>query len=1036
MVEPQVLSLENIVNESENPRSRWRGVPFWALNGKLTPPEIRRQIRGFAKCGMGGFFLHPRTGLQTPYLSEEFMDCIASAVEEAENLGLKAWLYDEDRFPSGFGGGMVTCDPRFRAKGIFMDECQADEAASYTLPETFLAAFAARITGDTAEAVRRLSRENFRNISPGESLLVFYTDTIKCSSWYNGFTYLDTINEEAVQKFIDVTHEKYRARFGEKFGGVIPGIFTDEPRFGFLINQPSWDVEKRYALPWSSGVLEKFRETYHYDPVDHLPEYFFKVKGVDSTAPRVHYVEILTQLFLKAFAGKIGQWCRNNGMQFTGHVVAEDSLSYQTIAVGSAMRFYEYMDMPGIDLLTEHHRAFQSAKQLSSAAHQFGKERRLSETYGCTGWDFPILGFKALGDWLYALGVNYRCQHLAFYTMEGEAKRDYPCPVALHSNSPDDYRAMEDYFARLSLWLSQGEECRSILVISPIESAWSLFHRNWRSEPETMAFDREFVALSNELLANQLDFDYADEDILARYGKCVNGTLTVGKAAYEAVIIPRMLTIRQSTIDCLQEFCQSGGCVIAVGDVPEHVDGWQQKADFSAFEQVELSSQLPGKLEKFRQVSLKSENGDRVSALLHQLRRHPEFETLFICNTGMDIHASEDEDGAHYRQPFVFDRKMVYDQLTVELNSALSGEAVEFDPKSGRYLKCDSVYEKGRWIIKTSFDRLDSRLFIITAQPGVIEAEAVEEKEALAGEVFAVEPEKWQITMSELNVALFDHFASDVITEKQYVLSLDSALRNHFFMPERDGLMVQPWCRNIDLSQRGRVEIFTEFTCEYVPRGPLFLVLERPELYRCFINEEEIPLCDIGCWHEAAWRKVPILKSCLKKGKNILKLSTELDNSHPGLESLFLLGDFAVREENGNIVISHLQKSLFPGDWAGQGLTFYAGNLSYSANVVLPRAMRGKIRIGEFYGTPAVVKVNGCEVARLFCAPGETKVVDLPEKFQLEITVTGSMRNACGPFFQPLKQPVWCGPYQFKAVDYEERQLMPYGIFSKVEIIG
>ena len=94
------------------------------------------------------------------------------------------------------------------------------------------------------------------------------------------------------------------------------------------------------------------------------------------------------------------------------------------------MRFYEHMQAPGMDLLTERWRIYDTAKQVSSVARQFGRKWRLTETYGCTGWDFPFAGHKALGDWQTALGINLRCQHLYWYTMKGEAKRDYPAPSA------------------------------------------------------------------------------------------------------------------------------------------------------------------------------------------------------------------------------------------------------------------------------------------------------------------------------------------------------------------------------------------------------------------------------------------------------------------------------------------------------------------------------------------------------------------------------------------------------------------------------
>ena len=54
----------------KNPTSEYRGAPFWAWNCKLEKDELIRQIEDFKKMGFGGFFMHPRSGLDVPYLSD------------------------------------------------------------------------------------------------------------------------------------------------------------------------------------------------------------------------------------------------------------------------------------------------------------------------------------------------------------------------------------------------------------------------------------------------------------------------------------------------------------------------------------------------------------------------------------------------------------------------------------------------------------------------------------------------------------------------------------------------------------------------------------------------------------------------------------------------------------------------------------------------------------------------------------------------------------------------------------------------------
>ncbi|MFW6152418.1 MAG: hypothetical protein ACOC6C_05530, partial [Verrucomicrobiota bacterium] len=111
----------DILREIKNPGSEYRGAPFWSWNGKLEPEELRRQIRIMHKMGLGGFFMHSRVGLATPYLSEEWFDCVRACIDEAKKLGMKAWLYDEDRWPSGFAGGIVTRNPAYRGRRLVFE---------------------------------------------------------------------------------------------------------------------------------------------------------------------------------------------------------------------------------------------------------------------------------------------------------------------------------------------------------------------------------------------------------------------------------------------------------------------------------------------------------------------------------------------------------------------------------------------------------------------------------------------------------------------------------------------------------------------------------------------------------------------------------------------------------------------------------------------------------------------------------------------------------------------------------------------------
>ena len=123
---------KKLMQEFRNPGSDYRGAPFWAWNGKLEPEELRRQIRLMKAMGLGGFFMHSRVGLDTAYLSDEWLRCVDACVDEAEKQDMNAWLYDEDRWPSGAAGGFVTRNPKYRMRMIRVSRWQSARDLKWT----------------------------------------------------------------------------------------------------------------------------------------------------------------------------------------------------------------------------------------------------------------------------------------------------------------------------------------------------------------------------------------------------------------------------------------------------------------------------------------------------------------------------------------------------------------------------------------------------------------------------------------------------------------------------------------------------------------------------------------------------------------------------------------------------------------------------------------------------------------------------------------------------------------------------------------
>ena len=1010
--------MKKTISDFKNPPVEFRGAPFWAWTSKLDPQRLREQIRIMKKMGMGGFFMHSRVGLQTPYLGEEWFECISACVDEAKKNGLAAWLYDEDRWPSGPAGGIVTADDRFKMKELPME--RAESVADFSEKGHTLACFAAVFQGDRVVSYRRIGQND--TVSEGESLIRCYFDFSARSSEFNGETYLDTLNEDAVGKFIEVTHEAYYREFGQDFGKVIPGIFTDEPCYSLPFRG---DIN----LPWTEGLEAKFQDKYGYDLCDGMPELFFDC-GNEVSRFRHDYYDLLTGLFVKAFSRQIGEWCGKHRIALTGHILWEDDLDGHTAYIGNAMRFYEYMQIPGIDLLTERWMTYVTVKQCTSIARQLGKKRRLCELYGCTGWDFPLFAHKSIGDWLYALGINFRCHHLYWHSMDGQAKRDYPASISEHSPWYPVYNRIEDHFARLGSVIAGGDEIRDILVIHPIESAWCVKYRISKTMvPAVAQLNQEFVSLANTLLGENLDFDYADEEMLSRYSAVNGTTLTVGCAEYKTVVIPALKTIRTSTLKLLDDFASAGGKVVYLGDPPEFADAVnvdEAKRIYTKFIQA-----VPTRLAEIlsplcRRVSLTDEQGKEIEPLLFHFARSGNDLSLFICNTGIGM------SDLPKKQPMVRDRRLTFPKVKVSVSAEKGKTIYEFDTLDGKIYQVPFEYVRGKYVFFTGFDELASRLFVLSEDE--ISEALPSVRQVMPTRRMPLSGIRCQIRRDEPNVLILDHadlrISDDWVRRNEFILFADDFLRQELGAQPRDGLMMQPYLQKETTTKVVAFGLKYVFECADVPETDCMLAVEHPEFYSITLNGKQLPLTDCGSWIDPVLRRISVPADYLEKGKNVLLLSGKYHEKMPGLESIFLLGEFGVSGEK----ICRLPETLAWGDWCEQGFPAYGGNLTY--RIPLPSVPGGRsfLSIPDWRGTAIRVRINGSEEQVLICPPYRVELTSHLKHDggnMAEICVYGHRRNVFGPFYSNEKWPAWTGPAQFKIYETEKRQIVPCGILSE-----
>ena len=578
------------------------------------------------------------------------------------------------------------------------------------------------------------------------------------------------------------------------------------------------------------------------------------------------------------------------------------------------------------------------------------------------------------------------------------------------------------------------EEVRDLLVLHPVESVWAV--KITRDAAPTWEVDHPFLALSSALLGANLDFDYGSEDVMSRHARVKGGKLVVAKAAYKAVVVPEMLTIRASTLKLLADFAAAGGTVCTVGQPPARVDGVVSKAAakaFKAFTPCSVADAAAAVAPVARRVSI-AQDGVETEATLHLMSERKGALSLFICNTSMAMPAPADE----MKAKFVRERVLEYPGAVLRVWSRPRGDVYEVDPMTGAVHRVDFTREKGAYVIPCPLGRLETRLFVIAKEkPGRTQAPRL--RHGAFTQRAPLPAAALKFKLSEPNVMVLDHArcAVDgvVSDEEKFILAIDKELRAALGARPRSGHMVQPWVAGERKPEKDLAFALTyAFTCETVPSEPVMLCLERPDLYTISLNGKMVKPQDKGFWMDPAIRRIPLPR--LRKGENTLVLSGRYHEYLPGLEAIYLMGDFGVRNER---VMGAPPATLDIGDWVAQGLENYAGNVTYAFTIGRRPDTKRRVflRVPAWRGVALGVSVNGSAETLLPWPPYELDVTDLlrDARNAVKVTVYGHRRNACGPFYlKDEKWPTWTGPGEMDRHDVRERGLVPCGLLEPVEL--
>ncbi len=999
----------------KNPTKEYRGTPFWSWNGKLCKDELTEQIKVFKKMGFGGYHAHARTGLDTEYLGKEFMECIRHCTEVGEEEDMLTWLYDEDRWPSGYAGGLVTRNPEHRARYLMLVSSEIEAAvdfdeAFHTGKPYYVGAFDIEVDNGFMSDYKCISKnEAAKGIKK-----YAYICTPNTDPWYNNQTYANTLSCETMEEFVRLTHQRYKAVVGDKFSKSIPAIFCDEPQFTLKIPLDNAESEKFARLPWSMDFEEIFKNTYGYSISDKIPELFFdRENGVSKV--RYDYHNHVAERFATALADTCGNWCEKNNIMLTGHMADEDTLRGQNNYSGDAMRGFRSFQVPGIDTLMNRI-MFTTAKQAQSASHQFGREGVLSELYGVTNWDFDFRGHKFQGDWQAAMGVTVRVPHLSMLTMAGEAKRDYPASIGYQSPWYEKYGYIEDHFARVNTALVRGKPIIDAAVIHPIESYWLYFGTNEKTMNKRRELDNMFQNTANWLVEGLIDFEYINEALLDSLEVEIGKQLKVGKMSYRAVVVAGCVTLRSKTLEILRRFAEAGGKVIFAGEKPQYIDALEKRDEFITnakeipFEKEAILESLKG----LRRVEIVNEDGSRTDNLVHCLRKDVDCQWLFIA------HSKEPED------------KDTVNPQNVTISVSGEFDAIVYDTLSGDTFSVETSKKNGITEINYTLYAYDSLLLKLVSKSEHIEPKKKKSKKT---KVLTL-TDSVEYRRAEPNVLLLD-YAEYKLDDgewqpKEEILRLDNKCREKLGFPLRCQAFEQPWavtkepvCHKIQLKFSFYSDIALENT---------MLALEEAEITKITLNGENVANKTCGYFADKDIKtvKLPIIK----KGENELMLTLPFAK-HTNVENCFILGDFGVNVEGENIKFTTKEEKITFGDITKQCMPFYGGNLTYIFEI---ETEKDGIQISapHYRGSLISVSIDGEEKGVIVFDPYILNVDCLEKgKHRVELTLYGNRHNTFGGLHNANEKDIWYGPNYWRTTDEKWTdcyRLKPTGILIKPTI--
>lgn len=283
--------------------------------------------------------------------------------------------------------------------------------------------------------------------------------------------------------------------------------------------------------PWSEELAKKLEKELGYDYSELLALLWETGADPELTASvRYAYMNAVTRLVEEDFSMQIGDWCREHGVKYIGHLIEDDNHHTRTgSSLGHYFRGLAGQDMAGIDDIggqvfpqgedisynrgTFEHRNgefyhYILGKLGSSAAtiDPLKNGESMCEIFGNYGWEEGVRLEKYLADHFLVRGTNHYVPHA--FSPKKFPDPDCPPHFYAHGHNPQyrHFGCLMAYMNRICEPMSGGTHAAPAAVLYHAEGDWTGEH---------MTMD----AIGHCLADAQIEYDIIPQDVFAECEK-------------------------------------------------------------------------------------------------------------------------------------------------------------------------------------------------------------------------------------------------------------------------------------------------------------------------------------------------------------------------------------------------------------------------------------------------------------------------------------------------------------------------------------